>query len=65
MDHARAGSGFDTFLIEGYQYPGINHQPRPGDPVRRIPVEGTRLDPAHCRYLMGLYYGTCRGSESS
>jgi len=21
----RAGSGFDTFLIEGYQYPGINH----------------------------------------
>jgi len=22
---ARAGSGFDTFLIEGYQYPGINH----------------------------------------
>ncbi len=22
---ARTGSGFDTFLIEGYQYPGINH----------------------------------------
>jgi hypothetical protein len=21
----RAGSGFDTFLIEAYQYPGINH----------------------------------------
>jgi hypothetical protein len=22
---ACSGSGFDTFLIEGYQYPGINH----------------------------------------
>jgi hypothetical protein len=22
---ARTGSSFDTFLIEGYQYPGINH----------------------------------------
>jgi hypothetical protein len=22
---ARSGSGFDAFLIEGYQYPGINH----------------------------------------
>jgi hypothetical protein len=22
---ARTGSGFDTFLIEGNQYPGVNH----------------------------------------
>ena len=40
----RAGSGFDTFLIEGFQYPGINHNL--DQAIRaRIPVEnspGTR-----------------------
>jgi hypothetical protein len=40
-----SGSGFDTFLIEGLPVPRNQPQSRPGDPLRAVPVEGTRLGP--------------------
>ena len=55
---ARAGSGFDTFLIEGYQYPGINHNLDQANRCAQYPLTELAWDQAHCRYLMGLYYGT-------
>jgi len=54
----RAGSGFDTFLIEGYQYPGINHNPDQASRCAQHPWKELSWDLAHCRYLMGIYYGT-------
>ena len=54
----RAGSGFDTFLIEGYQYPGINHNLDQAVQCAQYPWTQLAWDPAHCRYLMGLYYAT-------
>jgi hypothetical protein len=54
----RAGSGFDTFLIEGYQYPGINHNLDQATRCAQYPWKELAWDQAHCRYLMGLYYGT-------
>jgi hypothetical protein len=54
----RAGSGFDTFLIEGYQYPGINHNLDQATRCAQYPWKELSWDQAHCRYLMGLYYST-------
>jgi hypothetical protein len=54
----RAGSGFDTFLIEGYQYPGINHNLDQASRCAQYPWKELSWDQAHCRYLMGLYYST-------
>jgi len=54
----RAGSGFDTFLIEGYQYPGINHDLDHATRCAKYPWTELAWDEAHCRYLMGLYYAT-------
>ena len=54
----RSGSGFDTFLIEGYQYPGINHNLDQASRCAQYPWKELAWDQAHCRYLMGLYYGT-------
>jgi hypothetical protein len=54
----RAGSGFDTFLIEGYQYPGINHNLDQATRCAQYPWKELAWDQAHCRYLMGLYYST-------
>jgi hypothetical protein len=54
----RAGSGFDTFLIEGYQYPGINHNLDQTSRCAAYPWKELAWDQAHSRYLMGLYYGT-------
>ncbi len=54
----RAGSGFDTFLIEGYQYPGINHNLDQATRCAQYAWKELAWDHAHCRYLMGLYYGT-------
>jgi hypothetical protein len=54
----RAGSGFDTFLIEGYQYPGINHNLDQATRCAQYPWKELAWDQAHCGYLMGLYYGT-------
>jgi len=41
----RAGSGFDTFPDRGLPVSEHQPQPRPGDPVRGIPMERTRLGP--------------------
>jgi hypothetical protein len=54
----RSGSGFDTFLIEGYQYPGINHDLDQATRCAQYPWTQLAWDQAHCRYLMGLYYAT-------
>jgi hypothetical protein len=54
----RAGSSFDTFLIEGYQYPGINHNLDQTSRCAQYPWKELAWDQAHCRYLMGLYYAT-------
>ena len=55
---ARSGSGFDTFLIEGYQYPGIDHNLDKAVRCASYPSKELAWDQAHCRYLMGLYYAT-------
>ncbi|MDE3166232.1 MAG: hypothetical protein KGN36_10525 [Acidobacteriota bacterium] len=54
----RAGSGFDTFIIEGYQYPGIDHNLDQATRCAQYPWKELAWDQAHSRYLMGLYYGT-------
>jgi hypothetical protein len=55
---ARAGSGFDTFVIEGYQYAGIDHNLDKATLCAEYPYQQLGWDKAHCRYLMGLYYST-------
>jgi len=50
----RAGSGFDTFLIEGYQYPGINHNLDQATQCAQYPWRELAWDQAHSRYLMGF-----------
>ena len=55
---ARAGSGFDTFLIEGYQYPGIDHDLDKAVRCAAYPWRELAWDQAHSGYLMGLYYAT-------
>jgi len=57
VDHARR-LGLDTFLIEGYQYPGINHNLDQATRCAQYPWKELAWDQVHCRYLMGLYYGT-------
>jgi len=50
------GSGFDTFLIEGFQYAGVD---RDLDKVRWMsgyPFEVLSWPRAACRYLMGNFY---------
>jgi hypothetical protein len=54
----RSGSGFDTFLIEGYQYPGINHNLDEATRCAQYPWKELSWDQVHCRYLMGLFYAT-------
>ena len=54
----RSGSGFDTFLIEGYQYPGIDHNIDKALRCAQYPWRELAWDQAHSRYLMGLYYAT-------
>jgi len=55
---ARSGCGFDTFLIEGYQYPGINHNLDQANRCAQYPWKELSWDQAHSRHLMGLYYAT-------
>jgi hypothetical protein len=53
---ARAGSGWDTFTVEGFQYGGTDHD---ADKARRCaayPFAELSWDPTHCRYLMGWFY---------
>jgi len=53
---ARAGSGWDTFLVEGFQYGGVNHDVDRAKTCAGYPFTALTWDVAHCRYLMGLYY---------
>jgi hypothetical protein len=53
---ARAGSGFDTFMCEGFQYGGIDHNIDKAQRCAAYPFAELSWDRAHCRYLMGWYY---------
>lgn len=52
----RAGSGFDTFLCEGFQYGGIDFNLDEAQACAGYPFTVLSWDRAHCRYLMGWYY---------
>ena len=52
----RAGSGWDTFLCEGFQYGGINHNIDQAQRCAAYPFTELSWDKAHCRYLMGWYH---------
>lgn len=55
--NARTGSGFDTFLAEGFQFGGVNHNVDQAQACAEFPFTAPlSWDAAHCRYLMGLYY---------
>jgi len=51
-----AGSGFDTFMSEGFQYGGISHKLDQAERCAAYPFAELSWDQAHCRYLMGWYY---------
>jgi hypothetical protein len=48
--------GFYTFLCEGFQYGGINHNIDQAKRCAAYPFTELSWDKAHCRYLMGWYY---------
>jgi hypothetical protein len=52
----RSGSGFDTFMIEGFGYNGVNHNIDAAVACAEYPYTQLAWDVAHCRYLMGWYY---------
>ncbi len=52
---ARAGSGFDTVLCEGFQYAGVDHNLDKAKRCAAYPFTELSWDRAHCRYLMGWY----------
>ena len=52
---ARAGSGFDTFLCEGFQYAGIDFNLDAAQACAGYPFTVLSWDRAHCRYLEGWY----------
>jgi len=52
---ARAGSGFDTFLCEGFEYGGIDHNIDQAQRCAAYPFAELSWDQAHCRYLEGWY----------
>ncbi len=53
---ARASSGFDTILMEGFEYGGVDHDLDRAARCAAYPFAELGWDVAHCRYLMGLYY---------
>jgi hypothetical protein len=52
---ARAGSGFDTFVCEGFQYGGVDHDLGQAKRCAAYPFAELSWDLAHCRYLAGWY----------
>jgi hypothetical protein len=52
---ARAGSGFDTFLVEGFQYAGVDFNIDKAKRCAAYPFAELGWDRAHCRYNMGWY----------
>jgi hypothetical protein len=53
---ARSGSGFDTFVCEGFQYDGIDHNVDKATRCAKYPFTELSWDKAHSRYLMGWFY---------
>ena len=51
----RSGSGFDTFLAEGFDYAGTEHDVDKAQACAAYPFATLAWDQAHCRYLLGLY----------
>jgi hypothetical protein len=51
----RTGSGFDTFLVEGFQYNGVDRNIDRAKACAAYPFTTLTWDKAHCRYLMGWY----------
>ncbi len=51
----RSGSGFDTFLCEGFQYGGIDFNLDEAQTCAGYPFTALSWDRAHCRYLEGWY----------
>jgi len=51
----RAGSGFDTFLCEGFQYGGIDFNLDEAQTCAGYPFTVPSWDRAHCKYLEGWY----------
>jgi len=52
----RVGSGFDTFLCEGFQYGGIDFNLDEAQTCAGYPFTALSWDRAYCRYLQGWYY---------
>jgi hypothetical protein len=52
----RAGSGFDTFISEGYQYRGIDQNIDKAQRCAEYAFTELSWDQAHCRYLEGWFY---------
>jgi hypothetical protein len=52
----RSGSGFDTFMSEGFQYDGVDHDIDKAVRCAAYPFAELSWDKPHCRYLMGWYY---------
>ena len=52
---ARAGSGFDTFLCEGFQYGGIDFNLDEAQTCAGYPFTALSWHRAYCRYLGGWY----------
>ena len=53
---ARAGSGFDTFISEGYQYAGMDFDIDKAQRCAEYAFTELAWDQAHCRYLEGWFY---------
>ena len=51
----RAGSGFDTFVCEGFSYAGVDQSVDKAAACAAYPFL-LGWDQAHCRYLQGWYY---------
>lgn len=52
----RAGSGLDTLVVEGFQYPGVDHNVDQARRCAAYPFAELTWPKNYCRYLMGLYY---------
>jgi hypothetical protein len=51
----KTGSGFDTFVIEGFQYAGIERNLDKVHWMAGYPFEVLAWSREHCRYLMGVF----------
>lgn len=52
----RDGSGFDTLMVEGFEYGGVDHNIDKARRCAAYPFAELAWPKEYCRYLMGLYY---------